>query len=226
MAKNSLIWIVACTVVSCECQAQRTHFGPQTKLVKRLFSEAERFANEATEIEEALEAQDVVNEHLRTVLDNLSTKQDELETKRQAFNTCDEGWDHFDGHCYLVVLEGSGKTWDDASAYCESRNSYLLEITTDAELELAAGFKRYIKRHWYSWIWIGATDRDTEGTFRYQHGRQRVPENFWKEGQPDNYYNNEHCAAVRLFHDDFELVNDRRCYWHADFVCEKQLTPI
>ena len=88
--------------------------------------------------------------------------------------SCDGGWLSFNGHCYLSKYRGV--SWDDAVAICESQNSYLVEITTDAEL-------RFVSSH-NSFFWLGAAYLETSGTFVYQHSGLQVPSRFWHEGQP------------------------------------------
>ena len=128
--------------------------------------------------------------------------------------TCDAGWRHFNGHCYLIVEEY--KSWDDASAYCENRNSYLVEITTDTELK----FDDELIRGGYD-FWIGATDRDEEGRFVYQHSQQLVPGKYWRQGQPNNL-GNDHCVYMytNVYYGNLELF-DGDCTLLAYFVCEK-----
>ena len=92
-------------------------------------------------------------------------------TTTPFLHSCDEGWRNFNGHCYLLVKEL--KTWDNASVACQNRHSYLIEITTDAEFEFAV--ELMIDKLRYT-FWIGARDRDLNGTFVYQHSQQPVPE--------------------------------------------------
>ena len=129
--------------------------------------------------------------------------------------TCDEGWRHFKGHCYLVVEED--KTWDDASAYCKNINSYLVEITTDAERE----FVHELTRDYgiIIWFWTGATDRAKEGLFVYHHSQQLVPGKYWYEGQPNNS-EDYHCVCMSRYYGDLELFDNRCSFW-GYFVCEK-----
>ena len=57
-------------------------------------------------------------------------------TATTLLNPCDEGCESFQNHCYLDV--SPKKTWDKASSFCESKNSYLIELTTHAEVEFAS----------------------------------------------------------------------------------------
>lgn len=148
-----------------------------------------------------------------------TTTTESTPTTSSFLHSCDEGWKKFNYHCNLVVDEG--KVWDDASSFCENRTSYLIEITTHEEakfaVELILDYPGIIR------FWTGATDRDIEGTFVYQHGKQQVPEYYWRSGEPDNYNGYEHCVAIRRNYRDLELY-DKNCYWTGYFVCEKNIT--
>ena len=133
-------------------------------------------------------------------------------------HSCDEGWRNFNGHCYLFVK--GNKIWDDASAYCESMNSYLIEISTDEEREFAEELVLDYGR--YYCLWIGATDRVTEGRFVYQNSQQQVQKKYWAKREPDNDYGIEHWATMFLYYRELQLFNDG-CNWNSYFVCEKNI---
>ena len=137
-------------------------------------------------------------------------------TKKQAALLCEEGWRSFNGHCYLVVIEG--KAWDDASANCENMNSRLAEITTDAELEFVNELARDNSKYAF---WIGATDRDTTGIFVFQHSKRKVPDTYWRRGQPHNNYGDEHCVVLGRYFGDYLESFDERCIRKYGSVCEK-----
>ena len=120
--------------------------------------------------------------------------------------SCDGGWLSFNGHCYLS--KDRYITWDDAVAFCESKNSYLVEITTDAEL-------RFVSSH-FRWFWLGATDRETSGTFVYQHSRLQVPLRFWDKGEPR--YTGNKCVYIYLRN---KKTYSSDCTYRHAVVCEK-----
>ena len=139
-------------------------------------------------------------------------------TTTAHLNGCDEGWESFRHHCYLFVKQV--KTWDDASAFCESKNSYLIELTTDAEFHFAS---EMLGGSTMWWSWIGATDRGNEGTFVYQHSKRRVPEKYWRQGEPANRYDHS-CVFVMYFRRRnrvYILLSVNACSSTLDFVCEK-----
>ena len=130
---------------------------------------------------------------------------------------CDGDWEHFNDHCYLVVRQY--KSLDDASAYCSSKNSYLIEITTDTEREFVS---ELVRDYRYPSFWIVATDRDTTGRFTYYHSKLSIPEKYWGQGEPDNSGGNQHCVAMYLYTSSgvVELYN-YSCTYRNRFVCEK-----
>ena len=140
-----------------------------------------------------------------------------IDTKR---GSCDIGWSSFDGHCYLVVRVE--KPWDDALAYCQNRDSYLLEITTDEELEFV---DVELIRDYRKSFWVGATNREHFWEFVYQHSKERVPEMYWRPGQPDNYRDGLQCVYMwrRLGEAQYRnfKLNDLPCDYEFYFVCEK-----
>ena len=121
---------------------------------------------------------------------------------------------------YLIVEER--KPWDDASLYCESMNSYLIEISTDTECDFVEKLMRDYIGSLVS-FWIGATDRDIDGRFVYQMSRQLVPEKFWRPGQPNNDGRGAQCVAIGQWKLDQYLLDlyDTFCYNKKSVVCEK-----
>ena len=178
-----------------------------------------------------IEAHGILIENLAKTLENLSAKQSRLETENQelkqtiseltklqatAFhNTCDEGWSIFNGHCYL--LASVEKTWHEALAICESKTSYLVEITTESELQFISEFINEI----YT-IWTGATNIQSgyEGTFVYQQSKRQVPQRFWNDGEPNNDGGKEHCVEMYTKQPKLKF-NDVPCTFTWAVVCEK-----
>ena len=187
------------------------------------------------EMREELEAKDVINEQMNKILDDLRANQQKLETKNHALSQtvlemqieltnvkaslpCDAGWRHFNGHCYLI--EKVKKTWDDASAFCENRTSYLIEIKTDAEFDFVVELT--LSYGGSTGFWIGATDRHKEGTFVYQHSNQQVPDKYWAPFESKFIRTDENCVTLSRFHGDLELF-DIPCSLERNFVCKRHL---
>ena len=179
-----------------------------------------------------------VNVNMKAVLDNIerklsnyitpkkftttSTTTRPITTATARFDQCGEGWTRNNGHCYLSVKERL--SWDDAISYCEARQGYLLEITTDAERtfissELAHQYGEYS----VLWVWVGATDRRSRSTYLYQQSGEPVPNNYWLPGQPDFSPGDQpHCALLGYVSTSSDVyLADYSCSLRASFICEK-----
>ena len=193
MPKSRMILFVACAFIFCMYQAQGFDYERRHKNVGLLFSEPEKFAKKTNDIRK-------------------STAQ---EATTPFLSSCDERWTYFNGHCYQVVY--FTETWDGALTLCENRDSYLIEITTEVE----RAFVRLFVGHYR--FWTGATDRENEGKFVYQHSKQQVPENYWTSGVPNNALGGQDCAAMYVsdYYNGELLFYDDKCRVYKSFVCEK-----
>lgn len=84
-------------------------------------------------------------------------------------------------------------TWSEAKAYCESVGGHLATITSKEEQEF---IKKYIVESDYSnsRFWIGATDAEKEGTWKWVTGEVFNYSN-WGKGEPDNT-SEQDCLAI------------------------------
>ena len=154
--------------------------------------------------------------------EELICMQEELAHVRALVNIskCIKGWIGFHGSCYRYVYEA--KTWSDAVATCVSKGGYLVEVTTQSEMEFIAEL-----RHKRDPLWVGATDEANEGSFVYQHSKRRLPNTFWRDGEPNNSRGVEHCVQlINNYGKKDAKLNDVKCTTKYTFVCEKSATPI
>ena len=129
--------------------------------------------------------------------------------------SCD-AWRSFNDHCYLVVRET--KNWDEASAYCEIRGSYLLEINSAEEWELVRD--ELVGEYIGEFFWIGATDREKTGEFDFEKSNLDVPDSYWYSGEPDNPVGDGNCVLLgRMMYDAY--LYDTGCGSDRNFICEK-----
>ncbi|KAL7385481.1 hypothetical protein ABVT39_022403 [Epinephelus coioides] len=136
---------------------------------------------------------------------------EELKKSVPKEKTCPAGWKMFSCACYLLS-SGSG-SWDEGREDCRGRGADLVVIDSPAEQEFLNEFTQT--------AWIGLTDRDEEGTWKWIDGTPLTLSN-WRKNQPDNgggdpQWGEEDCAHIRP---DSEW-NDLSCETSLRWICEK-----
>jgi len=134
----------------------------------------------------------------------------------------------FNGHTYSVYE--TGLSWYDAESYCESLGGHLVTIISADEQNFVQTLIKDGKKMQY---WIGATDEETWGIWKWVTGEKWEYTN-WGSGEPSNskYYNKdgEHFLAMRLtgnWNDSTPVYNDQDAYRvsNTGFICEWDNQP-
>ncbi|KAK0150633.1 C-type lectin domain family 4 member M [Merluccius polli] len=118
-----------------------------------------------------------------------------------------DGWLHFDHSLYFIST--AKKNWTASRVDCLERDAYLVVINSREEQE-------FVRRQaGGQWFWIGLSDRDTEGTWKWVDGTI-MTSSFWESGQPDDYGGAEDCVSTRGngWYDD-------PCAYQYRWICEK-----
>ncbi|KAM9363658.1 CD209 antigen-like protein A [Symphorus nematophorus] len=157
----------------------------------------------------------------RTTLDiedrlkTLTEERDELRTQLNDLigaNYSQQGWTYFSGSFYYV--SSSMKTWQESRDYCLQKGADLMIINSQEE----QNFTRQLKDN----LWIGLTDIETEGTWKWLDGTP-LTTSYWQHGEPNSYeLKEEDCAEVR-YHKEENNWNDRPCDLPIFWICEKKL---
>ncbi|KAL4218169.1 hypothetical protein ACF0H5_022905 [Mactra antiquata] len=127
-----------------------------------------------------------------------------------GLNTCYDGWMAFGGSCYLFAHNPA--TFTEAEHYCrQHHNSHLVHVNTDLENRFIKDRLRDLKTK--TW-WMGLTDEDIEGVFKWFDTDTVANFTDWNPGQPDVY--EEDCVS---FWSGFDFS------W-GDIPCNNQYTPI
>uniref|UniRef100_A0A8C7YCF1 C-type lectin domain-containing protein n=1 Tax=Oryzias sinensis TaxID=183150 RepID=A0A8C7YCF1_9TELE len=122
---------------------------------------------------------------------------------------CPEKWIRFGSSCYFLREEY--KTWDKARESCRARGADLVVINSKEENDFISKLN---KQH----FWIGLTDRDLEGTWKWVDGSPLTL--FWASNQPDDHDGEEDCAEINF---EFPgLCNDIPCRLSRPSICEKE----
>ncbi|MGH0153778.1 UNVERIFIED_CONTAM: hypothetical protein FKN15_025268 [Acipenser sinensis] len=124
-------------------------------------------------------------------------------------NTCSGSWNLFNGAFYYFSKEN--KVWKEARTFCQSQNSDLAVINSNGEL-------KYLQDKGTAHeLWLGLSDSDEEGTWKWLDGRV-VEKRLWHKGEPNNYQDKEDCGLLSN-----GLLNDFMCETKLHWICEKRL---
>ncbi|CAJ1079043.1 CD209 antigen-like protein E [Xyrichtys novacula] len=166
-----------------------------------------------------------------TVIANLTERLSSLTEQRDLLNVslsevskelqslkkqCPPGWTVFGCSCYFFSTQK--KSWDDSRADCRDKGADLVIIESFTEQEFLTNNKK-------GDTWIGLSDRDDEGTWKWIDDTP-LTQGFWWREQPDNgggfpQNGEEDCAHLRADRSKADNWNDRRCDVTMLWICEK-----
>ncbi|XP_033126040.1 hyalin-like [Anneissia japonica] len=127
---------------------------------------------------------------------------------------CEEGWTLFQGSCYKQYSTRK-LTWQSARSSCQSNQADLVVVKNDAE-------NNFLFTTFKTRVWIGLTDLELEGTFKWiTTGTEPSYTNFIT-GEPNNQ-GNEDCVEINSVHKG--EWNDLPCSRYLNYVCEKDNEP-
>ena len=100
-----------------------------------------------------------------------------------------------DSKCYKASPFTEKLNFQDAMEKCNSMNAKLAEpMNTDENENIATELTGMAK---FSRYWIGISDKETEGTFKYASDASEVEFTSWRSGQPNNRWPKLDCTAFK-----------------------------
>ncbi|XP_042340910.1 C-type lectin domain family 4 member M-like isoform X2 [Plectropomus leopardus] len=106
---------------------------------------------------------DELKRNLIQMYKNLSDERDELKRNLIQMYHDSQDWVYFRGSVYYI--SSNMKNWKESREYCQQRGADLIIINSLAEQEFTRNFQHQ--------LWIGLTDRETEGTWKWVDGSLR-----------------------------------------------------
>ena len=88
-------------------------------------------------------------------------------------------------------------TWHEAKAVCENMNSHLVEIFSEAQQTIIKELAKSKYNNNLGW-WIGLTDEEVEGTFKWYHSNKPAVYTNWYSSY--SYGNSESNDYVALYY--------------------------
>uniref|UniRef100_A0A667XM13 C-type lectin domain-containing protein n=1 Tax=Myripristis murdjan TaxID=586833 RepID=A0A667XM13_9TELE len=136
----------------------------------------------------------------------------QLEVDRlKLVQNCPQGWEKFGCSCYYV--SSASITWSESREDCANKGAHLVIINSREE---QAFLNKFAVR-----AWIGLSDREDEGKWKWVDGSPLVGEAFWRKGEPNDHSGNEDC--VELTGVEYQW-NDILCTQRQSWICENVIT--
>ncbi|XP_063744060.1 C-type lectin domain family 10 member A-like isoform X2 [Eleginops maclovinus] len=137
---------------------------------------------------------------------SLTEKTKEVARLQSSKTICPAGWRKHSCSCYL--LHKQTDSWEKAREHCRERGAHLVVIDSAAE---------------QTDVWIGLSDREKEGTWKWVDGSPLTLRN-WETIQPDNgggdpRWGEEDCAIIYTHTNEW---HDRSCESTQPWICEKE----
>ncbi|XP_062287777.1 CD209 antigen-like protein E isoform X1 [Scomber scombrus] len=158
------------------------------------------------------EERDLLNANLTETTEELH----QLRNLSKQNQTCPAGWKLFSCSCYLLSSESG--SWSTGRQDCREKGADLGVIDSLEKQEFFSTFNEEA-------TWIGLTDRDTEGTWKWIDGTP-LTLSYWGTDQPDNgggdpQWGEEDCVHIRAGTQTVENWNDLSCGASLQWICEK-----
>ncbi|XP_031415958.1 CD209 antigen-like protein E [Clupea harengus] len=157
-------------------------------------------------------SQDSLSKNLYGLQQECDELQKRLYKLEQAL---EQGWSYFNASVYFI--SAGRKSWSDSRQDCRERGADLVIINSREEQE-------YLRRFGVD-IWIGLTDGDVEGDWRWVDNGPLIT-GYWANGEPNNGFGpeNENCAAINSFIlNDMNIWFDTECHSALNWVCERRI---
>ena len=131
---------------------------------------------------------------------------------------CPSGWKSFQGSCY--ALSNNDLNWWTAKENCINNSAQLVKIESSGETN-------FIKTQFLSGTvdyWIGLTDVETEGIWKWSDGSIVSGYTYWGDSQPNNINGNQDCGGIRMgwhYNQYFDAEwHDNKCTLTKGYICE------
>ncbi|XP_033728805.1 C-type lectin domain family 17, member A-like isoform X2 [Pecten maximus] len=132
---------------------------------------------------------------------------------------CPDEWVQFRDSCYFFV--NNVTTWHESSKYCQSQNSELVAVESQAENDFLLRYIQRFRCAFNNQFWIDATDMVMEGVWQWASTLETLSYFNWAPNEP-NGIDNEDCIIVKQ---DDGMWNDLACFNRRYFVCERKNIP-
>lgn len=141
---------------------------------------------------------------------------------------CPVGWELLHSTCYFFapIETGEKLSWNRSREECKKTGADLAMVDSQEKQEFISRIlkvKGTSSRSWHlSGYWIGLTDIKSEGVWKWVNGTE-LTKGFWADGEPNDQYSAEDCAATYPKENPLKTWNDAPCDYILKWICELKL---
>ncbi|XP_060772616.1 CD209 antigen-like protein C isoform X2 [Neoarius graeffei] len=193
--------------------------------IDQLHTSYKKMAVEKSQLQRSYMKMTFERDHLRTRNNNLTKEraqqqagmdqlQKEYDELQSNFSTLEMQeklkWVDFGSSSYYISQK---KNWTESRKDCKNRGADLVIIDSKDEQD-------FINTHLSkSTAWIGLTDLDNEGTWKWVDDTP-LGTGYWRQEEPNNK-GEEDCVLV-TYPKNEQCWNDAKCFIEAPWICEKK----
>ncbi|XP_016424369.1 collectin-11 isoform X3 [Sinocyclocheilus rhinocerous] len=148
---------------------------------------------------------------LRKMIGEMDIQVTQLTNELKFIKNAVAGIKETDSKVYLLVKEE--KRYRDAEVFCQGRGGHLAMPKDAAANRAIAG---YVTEAALSRVYIGINDLEREGHFVYVERSPMTTFSKWREGEPNNAYDDEDCVEMVSSGEWIDVA----CHLTMYFVCE------
>uniref|UniRef100_A0A3P9AVV2 C-type lectin domain-containing protein n=1 Tax=Maylandia zebra TaxID=106582 RepID=A0A3P9AVV2_9CICH len=113
-------------------------------------------------------------------------------------------------------ISSEPKSWEESRQNCRQKGADLMIINSREEQNFVNQFKKH--------LWIGLTDSETEGTWKWVDGTQTTT-SYWNQGNKEpNGGTWQNCGEIDNYNIE-DSWNDAPCSNRQFWICEKRVSP-
>ncbi|XP_058626546.1 C-type lectin domain family 17, member A-like [Onychostoma macrolepis] len=131
-----------------------------------------------------------------------------IHTNNTNYTENRDGWIYYQSSIYFI--SSKIKSWDESRRYCTEKGADLIIINSREEQDFVKKISADAK------VWIGLTDSDVEGIWKWVDG-STLTSGFWWPREPNGHIK-EDCAL-----NDSSGWADYPCSYAFKWICEKSL---
>ncbi|XP_053335399.1 C-type lectin domain family 4 member M-like [Clarias gariepinus] len=195
----------------------QTRYNTLTNEKKQLQTSYNTLTNEKNQLQTRYNTLTNEKNQLQTSYDTLTNERDQLLRERDGHLRTFYKWTSLNSSVYFMSTEKK-KNWTESRQDCRDKGADLLIINSKEEQEFIS------KQLDGSVYWIGLSDRDTEGEWKWVDGKPLTTE-FWGSGEPSKSGGGKDEDCVEMYRDSNSYVwNDNKCSESLHWICETRLS--